>query len=326
MGFLKRLFGGADRDAREPQAEPAAASPESAPAQAPSDMIRMFDREGQAVMITAQEYRTGVLPQTLAAASAEPDQLYGILVDAFGRGWFEDGLESARRLLEIDPIRERAANLLGIALMRTGQLDEAQSVLEAQVEIGGLTGVVQTNLAKIQADRGDAEGARRMLWEAIELDPNLPNSVDWWGALARDRDGEEGWERAMESVAALEGSWRAQLWLARAALERDEVERAVELYRGAIPRAREYGDALMMISGDLGRSGQLRQAVDLVGPVYDPNQHGPSAGFNLVHAWLQLGERAGGLEVVERLEALGRADLIAPLRDLRGQLERLGPG
>ncbi|WP_419191712.1 tetratricopeptide repeat protein [Engelhardtia mirabilis] len=285
----------------------------------------MFDREGNAVLIDAEEYRTGILPRMFESVRQQPDQLYALLVDAFGRGWFEDGLESARALIEVDPNRERAATMLGIALMQTGRLDEAQAVLEAQVASAGPSGVVLTNLAKVRANRGDHEGAEALLWEALQLDPNVPNSVEWWGAIARERDGEAGWITALERVAALDGSWRAQLWLARTALEAQDPERALELYAQALPRAREYGDALMMISGDLGRTGHPGRAVALIEPVYDPAVHGPTAGFNLIHASLQVGEREAGLRVLGRLEALERKDISRHLSELRARFEDRAP-
>ena len=117
------------------------------------------------------------------------------------------------------------------------------------------------------------------------------------------------------------GSWRPQLWLARRHLERDELDQAVVLYESVLPAASEYGDALMMISGDLGNHGHPELALKLVGPHYDAPMHGALTGLNLIAACIQLGEIAQGRALCDQVERLERYDLIEPLAQLRTQLK-----
>ena len=185
----------------------------------------------------------------------------------------------------------------------------------------GASGVVLTNLAKVQAHKGKDDLSEAVLWNALQADPNQDNGLAWWGALHYERGGEMAYVEAMGKVAKVDGSWRPQLWLARRHLERDEIDRAVELYKSVLPAASEYGDALMMISGDLGNHGHPELALDLIAPQYDADRHGALTGLNLIAACIQIGDLDRGRELCAEVERLERYDLIEPLAHLRSQLK-----
>ncbi len=205
--------------------------------------------------------------------------------------------------------------------MKTGSLEDAEALLENYLASRGESGVVLTNLAKVQAHQGKDDLSEAVLWNALRADPNQDNGLAWWGAIHYERGGEMAYQDAMEKVADISGSWRPQLWLARRHLEREEIDEAVKLYESVLPVAQEHGDALMMISGDLGNHGHPRVALDLVGPRYDARRHGALAGLNLIAACIQLGEVERGRVLCDQVEDLKRYDLIEPLRDLRSQLK-----
>ena len=179
------------------------------------------------------------------------------------------------------------------------------------------------NLAKARSAQGDKIEAEGLLWQALLLDPNLENAVQWWGAIHRERGGVAGFLEAMQRVAALPESWRAQLWLARDLLAHKQPTRALELYRSVLPLAVEHGDALMMITGDLGNSGYKHDAVHLIAPLYEPTKHGPFAGINLLQACITIGDASRGREMLRKVETLDRHDVKSILEGLRVQLERL---
>ncbi len=77
------------------------------------------------------------------------------------------------------------------------------------------------------------------MWRALELELNLDNGLAWYLATRQERGGEVGRMEALRRVAALPGSWRAQLWLGRAALEAGDLEGAVTLYRQILARMGE---------------------------------------------------------------------------------------
>jgi hypothetical protein len=53
----------------------------------------------------------------------------------------------------------------------------------------------------------------------------------------------------------------------------------------------------MMISGDLGRNGEIALLVELIAPVYDEQRHDPMAGINLLRAYQELGNPDEGKAV-----------------------------
>jgi hypothetical protein len=141
------------------------------------------------------------------------------------------------------------------------------------------------------------------------------------GAIHYERGGDAAHLAAMERVAQLEGSWRAKLWLARHLLDNKELAQALSLYQSILPEAKTFGDALMMISGDLANKGHLREAIDLVGPHYDPSMHGVQPGLNLVKASIELGELDRARRFLAAVETLDRYDLVEHVQELRRRLE-----
>jgi tetratricopeptide (TPR) repeat protein len=239
----------------------------------------------------------------------DANALYTLIVSGLNDGFAADLLPAAERLLEIDDTPERSHTILGIVLMKNGQLDAAESTLRAGMAKVGETGTLLTNLAKVFADRGDEARAEDTLWQAMQADPNLENGFLWWVAIQRDRGGDAGYMHALRTLAALPGSWRAQLWLARHHLERKEIETARALYVDVLAGGKFDAAALMMISGDLGNHGQIPMALELIGPVYDEHKHDPVAGLNLLRACQELGKVDEGEALLTRLYALGFAPI-----------------
>lgn len=287
------------------------------------DMIRMYESNGNEVLISKSEYRRKVLPDSFEKSKNNPDDLYGAIVLALQDGFFEECLSPAKRLVQIHPDKERSAAVLGIVLMKNNVLDEAQEVLESYLRQNDDSGVILTNLAKVFADKGEADKSIQTLWKALTVDPNQDNALDWWGAIHREKEGEEGFYIAIERVAQIPGSWRPQLWLARRLLEQKKIDSAITVYRKVLKSAPEAGDALMMISGDLGNNGYLAQMLDLILPIYEPEKHGPMAGLNLINASIRLRDKETGLKLCESVERLQRYDLKQYLETLRAQIKEL---
>lgn len=285
--------------------------------------VRFYDGEGNEVVASKSVYREKILPGIYERAWDEPDALYGAVVMSLEDGLFEESLRAAERLRGIDPQRARSATVLAIALMKTGRLDEAQQVLEQCLAEEGESGVVLTNLAKVYAERGQEAEALETLWRALNADPNQSNALEWWGAIHHERGGEDEFYRAMEQAAQIEGSWRPQMWLARRLLEAKKIDSAMKIYEGVLRRAGDDGDALMMITGDLGNNGYVAQMLDLVAPSYRPERHGPAAGINLIQACLRMNEREKGLRLCDAVERLRRPDLKKYLTELRARLLKL---
>jgi len=311
MSLFKKLFGGSKPPARvDGQGGEAKDTPPPAdPAQDPN-LIRVFDRYGRELFITKQDWRKNVLPGAIQAEWTNPDQLYGVILGALNDGFRADVVDAARQLHAIDKDAVRGACVWGIVLMEEDRLSEAEQVFRDFLAKHGESGVILTNLAKVYAKRDDHTEAERILWRALEVDPNQDNGFGWYEVIQRERGGEEAGLAAMRRVAALPGSWLAQLWLARAALQSRGLPSALALYRESLARAPRPlpGDVLMQVSGDLGNAGHLPEVLELVEPHFDPATHGLAVGNNLIKAHLDLGQTDDSRRIVDQLYALNRPD------------------
>lgn len=290
------------------------AHPEATPSQpVDNELITVYDSYGREMKITRNEWRDQVFLPNLQEKWCSADELYSLIISGLNDGFVADLIPAAAQLVEIDSNPERSHVIQGIVLMENGQLDAAENTLRTGMAKVGATGTLLTNLAKVFSERGEPVLADETLWRAIQADPNLENGLLWWAAMQREKTGEAGYLEALRSVAALPGSWRAPLWLARHCLEQSDVESARRFYAQVLTAGTFDGNALMMISGDLGNNGQIPLIVELVGPVYDERKHDPMAGINLLRAYQALGNAVEGEALLARLYALGFAPIKSQL-------------
>jgi tetratricopeptide (TPR) repeat protein len=275
-----------------------------APADEPSTPITVFDEYGRTLTISREDWRENVLRPHLQKMWNDPDALYQQILSAVNDGFAVEVVGAAGHLLDIDTLPERAHVMHGIVLLKVRQLDAARATLEAGMAKVGRTGVLLTNLAKVEFAQGKETRALDTLWQAVRADPNLDNGMTWWVAVQRDRGGEPAYLEALRTLAALPGSWRASLWLARDHLDRGDTDAAMDLYQGILARFPLDGNAITMISGDLGKHGQAAIVPDLIAPVYDPTRHGMHAGLNLLCALHETRRIDEGEALLDRLYAL----------------------
>ena len=288
-----------------------AISMKSAPAPAAASdepLMRVYDQFGRAVSIGRDSWRKDVLLPNLAANRDKPAELYELLVSALNDGFAADVLESARHLAANDPQPPRAATLLGIALLQLDDLSGARQVLESAVARFGNDPWLLTHLARAYA-AADPARADELIWRALALAPNEEFSLNWLIATAHAKGGQGAVVAAYTRAAQLAGSWRAQLWLARIALEAGDLDGATRLYEEALGRATPVpGDLLMQLSGDLGNAGKTALLVQLTSPRFDLEAHGLAVGNNLIRAYIELGMLAEARALLEQLYAKQRPD------------------
>jgi len=286
-------------------AAPAGGDPSKDP-----NMIRVFDEYGRELFITRQQWRDNVLLGNLERERDKPDQLYNIIVGALRDGFGADVVPFAEHLRQIDPNPARGAILLGIVYVEVNRLDEAQAIFEELIARDGQDSILLTNLARVHSRRGDEAGAEALLWHALELDPNQENAFGWYTGLQAERGGADAALAAYRRVAGLPGSWRARLWLAREALDGNDLAGAETIYAEAIGVAGHPvpADLLMQMSGDLGNHGHVGEILRLTGPHFDPAFHGIQAGNNLIKANLDLGRLEEARALLNRLYMQKRPD------------------
>lgn len=299
-----------------------APAPAAPPASAePTELITAYDVHGREIRITRADWRDSMLLPQLQANWNQPDELYGLVVNALNDGFVAEVDPASRHLITIDPIVERGHVIRAIVLMKLGLLDEAERVLLAAAAKVGETGTILVNLAKVQDARGDGHEADATLWKGLGLDPNQENGLGWWLAREHERGGDAGYVAALEKAGALPGSWRASLYLGQYRLAAGDVAAALGLFRAVLAQAAQDRDALLTISGELGNAGRIAELVDLAEPHYDPAVHGPQVGLNLLQAYLRLGRLDDGEALLDRLYALNLPPFKQHLDAMAGQYQ-----
>lgn len=273
-------------------------------------MIRVHDAYGREMFITKQAWRDSVLLDHIKKVWGDPDALYSTIVQSLQDGFGADMVKPAERLAEIDRGTERGAVVLAIVYREQKRLGDSEKILRRHIERHGESGVVLTNLAKVQADRGEHAQVVETLWRGLQLDPNQDNGLGWYEVIHREKDGLAAGIEALRRIAALPGAWRARLWLARDALVRRDLPAALTFYHEAFALAPRPSppDMLQQVSGDLGNNGHLPEILSLVEPHFDLNTHGLAVGNNLIKAHLDLGQLEAARRLVDLLYSLKRPD------------------
>lgn len=336
MGFFDNLFG---RKKPKPDADPKPAPAPATPVQKPGraeplvgqakqpqqpptdpskdpNMVRVYDAYGREMFIPKQEWRTKVLPEAIKTNWNNADQLYGVIFSALNDGLFADVLDAAEQLQRIDPNPGRGTCVHSIVLMKNNRLEDAERVLRSYLEKHGEDGSVLTNLAKVYSARNEHQKVDEILWHGLEVDPNQDNGMGWYFAIQRERNGEPAAWEALRRVAAIPGSWRAQLWLARQAFKNGKAEEAMALYQDVLGCVTKPvpADLLMQMSGDLGNAGRLPEILQLVEPHFDVQAHGLQVGNNLIKAHLDLRQLDEARRILDLLYAQKRMDWQQHLR------------
>jgi hypothetical protein len=115
-------------------------------------------------------------------------------------------------------------------------------------------------------------------------------------------------ESGAAAPAAVGAGVLARLKDAREALERKDRNAAMAIYEEVITTAGDRADILLTISGDLGVTGHTREIIELIGPRYDSQRHGPAAGINLLQAYLAVRDPQSAQHVLDLLFALQRPE------------------
>lgn len=251
-----------------------------------------------------------VLPGTLKSNWNDPDQLCEIIINSLNDGFISDVEKAAEGLYQLNASSSRNVCVYAIVLLKNNRIDDAERVLKSFFEKNGDDGSVLTNLAKVYAARGETDKQDATLWRALTVDPNQDNGLGWYVALERERSGEEAALTAFRRVTQLPNSWRPQLWLARAALESNDLPQAVNYYCEGLSHAGSNvpTDLLMQISGDLGNRGHLADLLELTEQHFVPEQQGLQVGNNLIKVHIELGHIDAAQEILDQLYSLKRPD------------------
>lgn len=284
--------------------------------------VAFYNTDGDVVYVSKERYFRTVLSGEIEKAWNDPDELYSLIVSGLHDDLQAYCIKPSRHLVDIDSGSLRSMEVLAISLLGANQLDEAQSTLEQAIAKHGENASLLTNLAKVYAERGDQATTEKTLRKALHVDPNLLNALKWWNTIHVERGGEGALQAALLEIQEEPGAWRPKLYLAGIDLKESRFEDAMKKYREVLPIAADGTEVLATISGDLGSAGYPREAVDLVGPHYNPQRHDTSTGINLVSAHIALSEFDEAEALLNQLEQRRRYDFKKLFNRLREQIEK----
>lgn len=297
----------------------------AARASANQDFIRLYDSMGHLVLVSKEDYWTGTMEPMLRAQWNNSDALYQGCVMALQNGFASKPilLEAAKRLHEIDTIPERGMTILGLALWKSGRLKEARALFEDSLPLYPASGNLRTNLAKVLWHDGEPEKSEKVLREGLTYDPNQENAVGWWTAIQRERGGDAAYTRALQEIAEIPGSWRAQLLLAHLCLNEGRNQEGITMLRQSLAIDPSNPTVLDALAGGLFRTHDWDSMISAIAPIYDPARHESQTGIGLLQAYLSLGRRTEGEALLARMEQLKRPDLKQVLAQFSQQFSAL---
>jgi tetratricopeptide (TPR) repeat protein len=287
------------------------------------DTIRLFDEKGNEFSYPRKEYGEKILPGQIQKVWDSPDNLYGLIVASLQDGFNKELIDAGQRLVSIDYDTSRAYTSLGVIYLKSNLLEKSEQTLLEGIKICRNKSYLKTNLAKVYQAKGLSDKSYSTLWESIELDPNNDNAVIWLGAIHNERGGKEEYLKIMRKIAELPSSWRAQLWIARDYLENNDYESAIKIYKDILPKVTTEPDAMMMISGDLGKHGRSDQVMSMIYPLYDLNKQDYRTGINIISSCIETNNKTIGFKILNDIKKLDRHDLTNYLDRLETRLNQI---
>ena len=286
--------------------KPATTSDQASAASDDQRIVTFVDVYGRSFKMPVTQWRQNVLKPNLQANWDKPDQLYSFIISALRDNLAADVDEASARLMSIDPIIERGAVARAIVQLKLGHVDDAETTIRHAIAKVGETGTLLTNKAKVIAARGDQIAAMAMLDRSLRLDPNQDNGLMWRVAALTEESGADVAQQYLQDLAYLANAWRPQLLLGQHAIKAGRREEGLAWFDQVLARAPHGNDVMLIISGELGKQGLIADAVQRIAPIYDEHSDDIRAGYNLLQAYVELGDAVAGQALLNRLFALGQ--------------------
>lgn len=264
--------------------------------------VDAVDAQGRHIRIPRDEYQAKVLPDLIKASNDDPERLTAVVMQAVRDGFAEQVIAAANRLTVIDKNNlERALSVLAVVQRDSNELDLAESTLNELLQRKPGSPAAYVGLGMLQERRGNLEQCEELLWKALEQDCNHPDAVHGYLQTRHKQVGDEGYPAEIEKVMALPGSWRAQLWMARLHMTREEFDPAATIYREVLGLEEVQSDALLMASVDLVQREKHDLIEELIAPRFAPGQHHPHIGMALLQHHRMLEDHEKGEELLHTM-------------------------
>jgi tetratricopeptide (TPR) repeat protein len=277
-------------------------------------MIEATNEKGETVFVSKKKWRNEILPKNLKTVWNDAQKLSDEIAYALQDGFAAELLEASEHLLKIDTLPERSYVLRALVFFHSGKISEAKKILEKFHNNHQKTAASVINYAKILLSEGQKQEAENLIFEGLEIDPNVEEGLKLYSAIAKERFGEEGYKKSLEKVCQIKNSWRAYLWLGRYELQQKNKERAFNIYNNFFRLSEERDRALLMMSADLGQNEMINEIIELIAPRYVVKEHDPRIGFNLLFAFKQKNDVESIRKLVEEMSELDRFDVEEELK------------
>ncbi|WP_233840422.1 hypothetical protein [Dyella sp. 2HG41-7] len=278
-------------------------------------LVDVVDAYGRSFQIPLEQWRRDVLKPNLEAKWNEPEGLYSLVISALRDDLALDVDQASARLMEIDPVVERGFVTRAIVQLRLGRARDAGATLRQAILKVGETGVLVTNQAKVISAEGNHALAMSTLDHSLELDPNQDNGLNWRVAEITEASGADAARAFLSGLAQRPDAWRPQLLLGQLAINAGQQKDGLVWFDQALNQAPHGADVMLVVSGELGRQGLLNDLVQRVAPIYDEHRDDIRVGYNLLQAYVDLGDASTGAALLERLFALGQPAFANHLQD-----------
>ncbi|MDQ8049255.1 tetratricopeptide repeat protein [Luteibacter sp.] len=280
-----------------------------APAAAPANdgrMVSFVDTYGRSYQIPFEQWRREVLQPNLQSKWDEPDALYSLVISALGDDLASDVDAASAHLLEIDPMIERGFVTRAIVQLKLGRTRDAKGTLRKAIDKVGETPTLLTNLAKVASAEGNDTEAMAILDRSLQLDPNQDNGLGWRVAERTEVAGPEAADAFLRALAERDDAFRPQLLLGQTAIQAGLRDDGLAWFDRALAKAPHGTDVMLAVTGTLGQHGLLNDLVTRVAPLFDPQRDDVRVGFNLLQAYVELGDAERGQLLLGKLFALGQ--------------------
>lgn len=285
--------------------------------------IAVYDENGNQYAITQSYWIDNVLPKEFEKVWNKPDDLYSLIVMCLQDEIYDSAILPAQHLFEIDFDKQRAFLILGIVYLKNKKLELSEKTFKEAIALFPNDGYLQTNLAKVYAEKGDEKLSYDTLWNALLTDPNQENAIIWIAAIHYEKGGHPDRLKILDCLSMIPNSWRPQLWIARDLLEHEKFEEAKTIYKSVLNTASKYSDAMMMISGDLGKNNRVEEVFELVFPIFNIKQHGINTALNLVQSSIISKRKEVGLEILADIKREQRLDYTELVNQFEKQLNEI---
>jgi predicted O-linked N-acetylglucosamine transferase (SPINDLY family) len=202
----------------------------------------------------------------------------------------ETAVTALARAAELLPTNAPAQMHAGLALQRSGRLDEAERVLRKALEIKPDYAEAHNNLGVTLISQGRHADATAAFQAALNLDPNH-------SAARRNLDG-------LNSTTARLNARRRQ---GEELLQKDQFEAAIGIYRALVQEAPELPEFKRSLAQALSRGRQHEEAVVLLQELLAQNPEDTEARILLAHAHYQAGDY---VDALNQLDDIPEYDLL----------------